>query len=172
VIKMKRRIKRWWPDVASLPARFAALPVVPLPLRMRILATRGHRFAPRARIRTGTLVTGRNLTLGFDVFVNGDCYIDAHAPVEVGDRAGIGQRSVILTEDHDLGPPERRFGEMFDRGVTIGAGAWIGAGVVILPGTAVGDGAVVAAGAVARGTLEPNTLYAGVPAKAIRELGS
>ena len=137
---------------------------------MRILASRGHRFAERARIRPGTLVTGRNLTLGYDVFVNGDCYIDAHGPVEVGDRAGIGQRSVILTEDHDLGPPERRFGEMTNRGVRIGAGAWIGAGVVIVPGTVIGEGAVVAAGAVATGTLAPNTLHGGVPAKPNREL--
>ena len=59
---------------------------------------------------------------------------------------------------------------MVIRPVRIGAGAWIGAGAIVLPGTEVGEGCVIAAGAVASGTLDPHTLYGGVPAKPIREL--
>lgn len=168
--ELRRRIKRWWPDIATWPARLVASPLVPIPLRMRVLATRGHRFAPLARIRSGTLVTGRALTLGHDVFVNGDCLIDAHGPVEIGDGARLGHRVQVLTEDHQPGNPSQRAGDMVIRPVRIGAGAWIGAGAIVLPGTEVGEGCVIAAGAVASGTLDPHTLYGGIPAKPIREL--
>ena len=168
---LRRRIKRWWPDVAAWPSRLAASPFVPIPLRMRILALRGHRFAPMARIRPGTLVTGRSLRLGRDTFVNGGCLIDAHGAVEIGDEVHVAHRVQVLTEDHEPGTPARRAGPRVTRPVAIGSGAWIGAGAILLPGTEVGEGCVVAAGAVAAGVLEPHTLYGGVPAKPLRELG-
>ena len=169
--ELRRRIKRWWPDIATWPARLAASALVPIPLRMRILATRGHRFAAQARIRSGTLVTGRALRLGRDTFVNGGCLIDAHGRVEIGDEVRLAHRVQVLTEDHEAGPPSRRAGELVTRPVRIGSGAWIGAGAIVLPGTEVGEGCVLAAGAVASGVLEPHALYGGVPAKKIRELG-
>ena len=169
---LRRGVKRWWPDIATWPARLASSPLVPIPLRMRILASRGHRIAPLARIRAGTLVTGRSLSLGRDAFVNGGCLIDAHGPVEIGDGARLGHRVQVLTEDHEPGDAAQRAGEMVTRPVRIGVGAWIGAGAILLPGTEVGDGCVVAAGAVASGTLEPHTLHGGVPAKPIRSLQS
>ena len=166
----RRKIKRRWPDIATWPARLVASPLVPIPLRMRVLASRGHRFAEMARIRSGTLVTGRALRLGRDTFVNGDCLIDAHGAIDVGDEVHIAHRVQVLTEDHEPGTPARRAGEMVTRPVTIGSGAWIGAGAILLPGTEVGEGCVVGAGAVASGVLEPHTLYGGVPAKPLREL--
>lgn len=54
--------------------------------------------------------------------------------------------------------------------VIIGNGVWIGAGATILPGTVIGDGCVIAAGSVVKGIVESNSLYAGVPAKKIRDL--
>lgn len=48
--------------------------------------------------------------------------------------------------------------------------AWIGAHAVILPGVVVGRGAVVGAGAVVTASVEPFTVVAGVPARAVRRL--
>jgi maltose O-acetyltransferase len=69
-----------------------------------------------------------------------------------------------VTLSHAVGGPEQRAGERETAAVTIGRGAWLGAGVVVLPGVTVGDGCVVAAGSVVTRDLEPNALYAGVPA--------
>jgi len=44
---------------------------------------------------------------------------------------------------------------------------WIGMRAMILPGTIIGRGAVVAAGAVAKGTIPPMTIVAGIPARPI-----
>lgn len=57
------------------------------------------------------------------------------------------------------------------RDVRIGMGTWIGAGAVVLPGVTIGPGCVVAAGAVVVRHCEPNGLYAGVPARRVKEIG-
>ncbi len=57
--------------------------------------------------------------------------------------------------------------------VLLSAGCWVGAGVVINQGTndrklTVNQGAVIGSGAVVIRDCEPNTVYAGVPAKRIK----
>ena len=56
--------------------------------------------------------------------------------------------------------------------VTIGHDVWIGHGAIILPGRTIGNGAVIAAGAVVlEGTIvEAGRIYAGVPAKKVKEV--
>ncbi|WP_372495087.1 acyltransferase [Nocardioides pinisoli] len=49
-------------------------------------------------------------------------------------------------------------------------GAWIGAAVTVLPGVTIGPGCVVAAGSVVTADCQANGLYAGVPARRIRDL--
>jgi acetyltransferase-like isoleucine patch superfamily enzyme len=53
--------------------------------------------------------------------------------------------------------------------VRIGNHVWIGARAVVLKGVTVGDGAVIGAGAVVTQNVPPNTMVAGVPARAIRD---
>ena len=48
-------------------------------------------------------------------------------------------------------------------------GCWIGANSTILPGTVIEKGCVIAAGSVVKGLLKSNRLYAGMPAKEIRQ---
>ncbi|PZU62885.1 DapH/DapD/GlmU-related protein [Sphingobium sp.] len=63
-----------------------------------------------------------------------------------------------------------------DRGETkllrteIHNGCWIGLGVTILPGIVIGEGCVIAAGSVVNKNCEKNGLYAGVPAKRVKDL--
>ena len=56
--------------------------------------------------------------------------------------------------------------------VKVGNNVFIGRRATILPGTVIGDNCVIGAGAVVKGTLEPNGVYAGVPARRIRDLES
>ena len=51
----------------------------------------------------------------------------------------------------------------------LGAYAWICARATVCPGVNVGDGAVLALGAVATRDLEPFGIYAGVPARKVKE---
>ena len=159
----------------------ARLFLVPLPthvgvrLRVRVLRMAGLSIG-RGTIMVGTpAITGgadlsRQLRVGRNCFFNVGCALDVHADLTIGDGAGLGQETMVLTASHKLGPPSRRFGSFEPLPVKIGTGAWLGARCTILPGVTVGDGAVVAAGAVVTKDVPPNALVAGVPAKIVREL--
>lgn len=111
---------------------------------------------------------GRNIRLGKNVFINSSCCFQDWGGIEIGDGAYIGQQVVIATVNHDL-LPERR-GDMFPKPVKIGKGVWIGAHATILPGVTVGDNAVVGAGAVVTRDVPPDTVVAGVPARAVKSI--
>jgi len=52
--------------------------------------------------------------------------------------------------------------------VIIGKDCWIGHGVIIMTGVEIGDGAIVAAGSVVTKNVPPLKIYAGSPAKPIK----
>ena len=166
---------------------------LPLGLRLVDLLTRAWPPGVGPRLRTrlyraaglkigaGSLIGGaiqfgmtgdprRNLQIGTRCFLNSPLFLDAAAPIILGDGVSLGHHVVIVTTDHAFGPPEFRAGAIQPRPVTIDSGAWIAAGVTVLPGVTIGRGAVVAAGAVVTADVLPNTLVGGIPAKLIRSL--
>lgn len=54
--------------------------------------------------------------------------------------------------------------------ITIEDNVWIGANVTILPGVTVGTHSVIGAGSVVTKNIDPFSIYAGVPARKIRDL--
>ena len=54
-------------------------------------------------------------------------------------------------------------------GINIADDVWIGANCTLLDGANIGKGAIVAAGSVVTGTLAAYGVYAGIPAKKIKE---
>ncbi len=112
----------------------------------------------------------RNLRVGARCFLNSPLFVDAAAPVTLGDGVSVGHHVVIVTTSHAVGPAAFRAGNLRAMPVTVEDGAWIAANVTLLPGVTVGHGAVVAAGAVVTKDVAPNTLVGGVPAKFIRAL--
>jgi acetyltransferase-like isoleucine patch superfamily enzyme len=79
-------------------------------------------------------------------------------------------RVMLVTSSHAVGPCERRAGPLKPAPITVGDGCWIGAGAVLLPGVTVHDGCVIASGAVVTGDCAADGLYAGVPARRVRDL--
>lgn len=55
-------------------------------------------------------------------------------------------------------------------GVVIAENVWIGAGVTVLPGCAIGKNSVVGAGSVVTKSIPENEVWAGIPARKIREI--
>lgn len=111
-----------------------------------------------------------DISVGDGTRLNHGVHIENVARVEIGTNSGLGIHTVVLTSDHEMGPPQARIGEWILRPVTIGNGVWIGARCVILAGVTIGDGAVVAAGSVVRKDCEPNAVYGGVPARLLRRI--
>lgn len=87
--------------------------------------------------------------------------------------AFFGHRVSVLTGTHDVsrrGLERQRAVPAEGRDVVIEEGAWIGSGAVLLGPCRIGAHAVVAAGAVVTGDVAPETLVAGVPARALRDV--
>jgi len=120
---------------------------------------------------TGFVIAGspRNLTVGRGVYMNRGVFVESIAPVSIGDHCAIGMEVMILTSHH----PIDQFGTWQPaaegRPVTIGERVWIGARAVILPGATIESDVVIAAAAVVSGHCRSHGLYAGVPARRIRE---
>jgi len=53
--------------------------------------------------------------------------------------------------------------------VIVGNHVWLGADAKVLKGSVVNDGAVIATGAIVTGVVEPHSIYAGNPAKKIKD---
>lgn len=119
----------------------------------------------------GFSVTGgvRNLTIERGVFINKSVSIECVAPVTIGSGTAIGMRVSIMTSHHDIDTAGRWNPVASGRPVVIGERVWIGGGAMILPGSHIADDVIVAAGAVVRGRLDSHGVYAGVPARRIRD---
>lgn len=102
--------------------------------------------------------------VGKNTKIDRDCCLDARGSLTIGENVSVAAEVTILTTQH--GHNARGF-PLESLPVVIEDHAWIGMRAIILPGTVVGRGAVVAAGAVARGTIPPLTIVAGVPARPV-----
>lgn len=86
--------------------------------------------------------------------------------IEIGARAVISQRAHLCGGTHDI--DEVNF-QLRVKPIFVGADAWIAAEAFVGPGVTIGEGAVLGARGVTVKNLEPWTVYAGNPARAIRE---
>lgn len=119
----------------------------------------------------GFRLVGRpgDLTIGTSVYMNRGVFVEAVAPVSIGSDSALGMEVMIVTSHHELSPTGAWDSRASGRPVTIGERVWVGARAVILPGAVIEDDVVVAAGAVVTGRLSSHGVYAGVPARRIRD---
>jgi putative colanic acid biosynthesis acetyltransferase WcaF len=94
---------------------------------------------------------------------NVDCY--SVAPISIGRHALVSQYSFLCTASHDY---ERAGLPGFDAPITVEDYAWLCADVYVAPGVTIGAGAVVGARSSAFKDIEPWTVNAGTPAKALK----
>lgn len=87
------------------------------------------------------------------------------APITCGGHAILSQAAYICGATHDYDDPAF---PLIAFAMHIGSYAWICARASVAPGVNVGEGAVLGLGSVASRDLEPWTVYAGVPAVAVK----
>jgi len=143
---------------------------LPRALRSRSLRRLGMDIDPSASICADVFFGGRQLTVGPQTLINYGCFFDLGAATTIGARCSLGYQVMVLTCTHEPGSADARAGTAVARPVVIEDGCWIGARATILPGVTVGRGCVVAAGSVVTTSCEPHGLYAGAPARRVRDL--
>ena len=112
---------------------------------------------------------GAYLEIGSNSRING-CHISASERIIIGKNVRISQYVLIM--DNDFHQVNDHFADGKKKAIIIEDDVWIAAKATILKGVRIGKGAVIAAGAVVTKDVEPYTLVAGVPAKAIRRLNT
>ena len=111
------------------------------------------------------------LCLGKDVFVGRNTFLGSYQPLTIGANTLIGAYSYIITGNHDFA---RRDLPIVQQGYTgapvdIGEGVWLGTQVIVLPGVSIGQGAIIGAGSVVTRNVPAYQIWAGNPAKWIKD---
>ena len=116
-----------------------------------------------------TFVHADRISMGSNVGINTQCYINGVGGIIMEDFVLIGNNVTISSGKHELND---RLPEIFERPsvpmqILIRKGVWIGAGAVIMPGIELGQGSVIGANAVVTKNTEPFSINVGAPARAI-----
>ena len=117
----------------------------------------------------------KNIKFGEYCTINPNVYIQGSGGAIFGDYVTLSRDVKILTVGIDTtGYKETCLSPVRThklQRVIIGDGVWLGAGSMVMPGVTIAPRIIVAAGAVVSGNLDKEGwLYAGVPAKPIKEL--
>ena len=148
-------------------------------------------------LKLGKNVTLNNSLIGQPLFRNQPCvlFVDKQAQLTIGSNTGmssativchdhisignhvtIGRNTIIYDSDsHSLNPQIRASNEdqkgRIEKPVIIHDNVFIGAHSIILKGVEIGENSIIGAGSVVTKSIPPNQIWAGNPAKFIKNLG-
>lgn len=88
--------------------------------------------------------------------------------LNIGNDVFIGPKVNLISLNHVVNPEKRS--STYGRRIVIEDKVWIGINSTILPGVRIGFGAIVGAGSVVTKDVEPLTIVAGNPARAIKRI--
>ena len=111
----------------------------------------------------------KNLIIGSNSYIAPNTTIDLRDKVTIKENATISPNVLILTHSNSNNDLSRIY-PYKHKEVVIGKNSWICAGAVILCGVKIGDNSVVGAGSVVTKNVDSNSLFAGIPAKKIKEI--
>lgn len=114
---------------------------------------------------------GGKITIGNSCSINPYCVIYGHGGLNIGNFVRIATHTIIIPANHvfdSIDIPIYRQG-LTTKGVVIEEDVWLGAGVTILDGVSIGKGSIIAAGAVIKSSIEPLSIYGGIPGKLLKK---
>jgi putative colanic acid biosynthesis acetyltransferase WcaF len=122
---------------------------------------RACHFYPRSRVWSP-----RRLRCADQVTLGDEAEIYNPSIITFGSHAIVSQGAYICGATHDYNDPAF---PLYSLPMTLGAWSWVCARASVSPGVNLGEGAVLGLASVATHDLEPWGVYAGVPAKKIKD---
>ena len=119
-----------------------------------------------------TLKKVSSLELGSNVSIHNNCYIDASGGIVIKNDVSIAHNSTVMSSAHtwaDKSIPIKYNPQNYSK-VIIDSNVWIGCGVRILDGIHIQENVIIGAGAVCTKSILEEGIYAGMPAKKIKDL--
>lgn len=156
--------------------KISSLWIVSPKTRVKILNGRvGKISSDVERINSNCYFRGSRIFIEKGTFINVFCRFFSHeeegSEIYIGENCTLAMGVTIDTHTHDIGDGKLRATKPTKfKPVYIDDGCWIGANVTILPGVKIGSGTVIGGGSVVIRDCEPNCIYAGNPARKIRQL--
>lgn len=117
---------------------------------------------------TGTV---ENIIIGENTRINKLCnFRFKNGKITIGDNVLVAQYVSVITHSYNYDIKlDIKTQPMYSKDVCIGNGVWVGAYVVIMPGVIIGDGAIIGAHSIVNKDVPANEIWAGIPAKKIKE---
>lgn len=135
--------------------------------RSMLLRMFGAKLAPNCHFYPKCRVWAPwNLVCEDAVGVGNDAELYNPSVLTIGSHAVISQGAYLCGATHLYNEPSFR---LVSYPMRIGAYSWICAHATVSPGVNVGDGAILALGSIATKDLEPFGIYAGMPARKVKE---
>ena len=147
----------------------AAYAFIPRPIRFLIYRLYGMNIKT-LKLRHGCYFESNHISVGRGTFINYGCVLANTDYIEIGDNCSLAYQVMLCTVSHEMNEPRKRAGKTVHSPIKIKNGCWLGARVTVLSGVTINEGCVVAAGSLVTEDCEPNSLYAGIPARKIRSL--
>jgi putative colanic acid biosynthesis acetyltransferase WcaF len=135
--------------------------------RAFLLRCFGARLGPNSRIYPGARIWAPwNLSCGEWAAIADEAVVYNVAKVCLGAHAVVSQQAYVCTATHDMDDPGF---PLIAAPIFIGNHAWVCARACVLPGVSLGEGAVLGLSSIGTKNLEPWQVYAGNPAKRIKQ---
>lgn len=117
----------------------------------------------------------KTISIGSNVFIGSGAIFSAdRSKITIGSYVMFGPRVIVSGGDHEITSLTKPMYSVVEKSsscdadVLIGDDVWIGANCVVLKGVTIGTGSVIAAGSIVTKDVESYSIYAGVPAKKIK----
>lgn len=114
------------------------------------------------KLKKNGLVVGNNFDAMQGVIIDpGHCFL-----ISIGDNVTFAPNVHILAHDAST---KKVLGYTIIKPVKIGNNVFVGAGSIVLPGVKIGDNVIIGAGSVVTKNIPSNEIWAGNPAKKIKD---
>lgn len=135
--------------------------------RRFLLNAFGAQISPKARVYPGAKIWyPPNLKMDDHATVGPGAICYSMAPITIEAYGLVSQRAHLCAGTHDI--DDRNF-QLQARPIVVGKKAWVAAEAFVGPGVTIGEGAVLGARAVTVKDLAPWRVYAGNPARPLRD---
>lgn len=110
------------------------------------------------------------MIFGDRVFIGRGCEFNIRERLIVGDDCLIASGCTFVDADHGRARElEMNLQDIETAPIVLGRNVWIGAQCVILKGVTIGDNAVIGAGSVVKKSVAAGEIWAGVPARRLKQ---
>ena len=137
-----------------------------------LLRLSGIRIGSNTRICSSVIFHTPNIIIGDGVWIGPGTrfIIPNNSMVYIGNNVDIAMECLFVTGSHSIGNSLRRAGEAIVSDIKVDDGVWVGARTILFGGTVIGESSIIGSASMCKATIRRNCLYAGTPAKLIRNL--